>query len=216
MLARSISSVLHPHFWFARKRYLIVKADASDAINKVLIQPRISFSYDYISGLDTGTLKEFHRMEMELGEFVHPVARMTIRKALSSGSTLVVARNCCNGEIAACCICYVGPAERQVLAIRDDEFYIGNSYTRSKYRGMSLQAIAFQRGFVWMNVHGLLRRTAVAIVKPDNKASMRGLSKIGFTEVGWLVEQRIFRFVRIIWGCDDGQGFCRLVFGNPV
>lgn len=211
-----ISSLLKPHFWFARKRYCIVKADVNDIVNTVLAKPKVAFDYHYISGSNATCLDAFDRVSMELSEFVPSVELMVIRKALRSGSTLVIVTNRCSREIAACRVCYDGPAERRIIALRNDELYVGNMYTRPKYRGMSLQAITLQRGLDRLRTRGTIKRTAVAIVNPDNRASMRGLAKVGFGETGWLVEQRIFRFARIICGSDNGQRFCRLVFGNPI
>lgn len=216
MYARIISAALKPHFWFARKQYCIVKADANDIINAVLAEPKISFTYHFISGLNERGVDEFDRVSIELSEFVPNVMLMTMKKALRSGNILVIARDGCSGEIAACRVCYAGSAERGIISLRDGEFYIGNAYTKPKYRGMRLQGITLQRGLVWMKVPNQAKRTAVAIVEPNNRASMRGLAKVGFRETGWLVERRVFRFARIIYGWDCGQSFYRLVFGNPL
>ncbi len=203
-------------FWFGRKQLSIFKADTTDIINTRLMEPEIEFDYDCMSRLDARTLNRFGRVDSELSEFVPIRSRMKIRKALRSGGVLVIARNSHSGEVAACWVCYVGPAERDVLVLQDDELYISHAFTAPKYRGMSLQARTLQRGLVWRQGHGGLKRTAVAVVYPSNNASMRGLAKVGFVETGWLIEQRIFRFVRISKGCDDGQTFCRLVFGPPM
>jgi len=178
MEVKIISSFLKPHFWFGRKRYCIVKADVNEAVDTVIPEPKVAVDYHYMSGLNTrDDLDALDRASFELSEFVPSVALMAIRKALRSGSILVIATNRCSGEIAACRVCYCGPAERGVIALRNDELYVGNAYTRPKYRGMSLQAITLQRGLDRMRTDGTIRRTVVAIVKPDNRASMRGLAK---------------------------------------
>jgi hypothetical protein len=207
---------LRLRFWFGRKQYSIFKANTTDIINTRLMEPEIEFDYECISRLDTRTMSLFARVDSELSEFVSASSRKRIRRALRSGSVLVIARNCHSGQIAACRVCYVGLAERDVLVLRDSELYISQAFTRPKYRGMSLQARTLQRGLMWMQEHGGIKHTAVAIVDPANTASMRGLGKVGFVETGWLVEQRILWCIRISKGCNDGQRFCRLLFGRPM
>jgi ribosomal protein S18 acetylase RimI-like enzyme len=207
---------LQLRFWFGRKQYSIFKANTTDIIDTKLIDPEIEFDYECISRLDTRTLSLFGRVDSELSEFVSASSRKRIRKALRFGSVLVTARDSRSGEVAACLVCYVGPAERDVLALRDSELYISQSFTRPEYRGMGLQARTLQRGLTWMQGYGGIKGTAVAIIDPSNTASMRGLAKVGFAETGWLVEQRILWCIRISKGCDDGLRFCRLVFGRPM
>lgn len=207
---------LQLRFWCGRKDYSIFKANTTDIINTKLMQPEMEFDYGCISRLDTRTLSLFGRVDSELSEFVSTSSRKRIRKALRSGSVLIIARNSCSGEIAACLVVYVDSAERGVLVLRDGELYISQSFTSPKYRGMSLQGRTLQRGLLWMQEHGGIKHTAVALIDPSNTASMRGLGKVGFAETGWLVEQRILWCIRISRGCNDGQRFCRLIFGRPM
>jgi ribosomal protein S18 acetylase RimI-like enzyme len=210
--------VLRWSFWFGRKRYFVVKADAVKIIAKELAELKPKFEYSFFTLTDNDSYRLLDEIELELEAFVPTVAGMAIRKQLQRHcGLLVIARNRVNDEIAACCVCGCNNAERNLLPIWCDESYVGNSYTRPKYRGMGLQGSTLQQGVTFLKNLGRLRPRVVAVVHPHNEASLRGLAKVGFEITGAVVEQRLFRFVRLIKGsCDGDERFVRFVFGNPI
>lgn len=203
-------------FWFARKKYYIVRSDFDAAADAELVEPAREFRYRCISLENPNGHKEFTRVDAALSGFLPYALRITIRKAMHAGGTLITATVPDNGQIAACWVIYSATAERNILALRSDELYVGNSYVQPAYRGLGLQALTLQQGLRHLRVRNKGKHWVIAIVRPDNESSLRGLAKVGFRVEGTLVEQRIFRFVRLISGLDTRERSARLVFGNPL
>jgi len=135
-----LAAAFRPAFWFARKRYHIYRADSEVILGAKLLEPGLAFEFRCISLANANGSGEFIQIDAALSEFLSDALRITIRKAMRLGGTLVVAIAPTNGQIAACWVIYSETAERNILALRDDELYVGNAYTQPSYRGLGLQA----------------------------------------------------------------------------